>query len=146
MVANVRALWVLTLRGAMMQRILGSHTPPCHRRMVITTISALFCCTAAHPYQVQLVSRIHCAQVSSAYKTPQHRRPQASLNMKISTSKSLRQYIKKNHAIRVTPAGDPPMMLKSGAEALQCSPTLIRSWGIQHGSQMCPYVSVTQKE
>ena len=23
--------------GAMRQRILGSHTPPCHRRMVITT-------------------------------------------------------------------------------------------------------------
>ena len=57
--------------GAMMQRILGSHTPPCHRRMVITTISAVFCCTAAHPYQVQLVSRIHCAQFSSAYKTQQ---------------------------------------------------------------------------
>ena len=27
---------------AMMQRILGSHTPPCHRRMVVTTLSALF--------------------------------------------------------------------------------------------------------
>ena len=24
--------------GAMRQRILGSHTPPCHRRMVITTL------------------------------------------------------------------------------------------------------------
>ena len=39
------------------------------------------------------------------------------------------------------------MMLKSGAEALQCSPTLIWSWGIQQhviGNQMCPYVSVTQ--
>ena len=56
---------------------------------------------------------------------------------------------KENHAFRVTPAGDPPMMLKSGAETLQCSPTLIRSWGIQQqviGNQMCPYVSVTQKE
>ena len=33
---------------AMRQRILGSHTPPCHRRMVITTqFSVLPCCTAA---------------------------------------------------------------------------------------------------
>ena len=27
----------------MRQRILGSHTPPCHRRMVITTLSSMFC-------------------------------------------------------------------------------------------------------
>ena len=34
--------------GAMRQRKLGSHTPPCHRRMVITTIVQCFaCCTAA---------------------------------------------------------------------------------------------------
>ena len=34
--------------GAMRQRILGSHTPPFHRRMVITTqFSVLPCCTAA---------------------------------------------------------------------------------------------------
>ena len=34
--------------GAMRQRILGSHTPPCHRRMVITTqFNVLPCCTAA---------------------------------------------------------------------------------------------------
>ena len=26
---------------AMRQRILGSHTPPCHRRMVITTLSSI---------------------------------------------------------------------------------------------------------
>ena len=31
----------------MRQRILGSHTPPCHRRMVITTqFNVLPCCTA----------------------------------------------------------------------------------------------------
>ena len=34
--------------GAMRQRKLGSHTPPCHRRMVITTIvRCRACCTAA---------------------------------------------------------------------------------------------------
>ena len=34
----------------MRQRILGSHTPPCHRRMVITTqFSVLPCCPAAQP-------------------------------------------------------------------------------------------------
>ena len=27
---------------AMRQRILGSHTPPCHRRMVITTLFSVF--------------------------------------------------------------------------------------------------------
>ena len=32
--------------GAMRQRILGSHTPPCHRRMVITTLSSMFCLAA----------------------------------------------------------------------------------------------------
>ena len=31
---------------AMRQRILGSHTPPCHRRMVITTLSSMFCLAA----------------------------------------------------------------------------------------------------
>ena len=28
--------------GAMRQRKLGSHTPPCHRRMVITTLFSVF--------------------------------------------------------------------------------------------------------
>ena len=28
------------------QRILGSHRPPCHRRMVITTLSSMFCLAA----------------------------------------------------------------------------------------------------
>ena len=28
--------------GAMRQRILGSHMPPCHRRMVITTLFSVF--------------------------------------------------------------------------------------------------------
>ena len=35
-----------TPRRAMRQRILGSHTPPCHRRMVITTLSSMFCLAA----------------------------------------------------------------------------------------------------
>ena len=39
----------------MRQRILGSHTPPCHRRMVITTqFSVLPCCTAAQTSFVPL--------------------------------------------------------------------------------------------
>ena len=49
-------------RGAMKQRILGSHTPPCHGHMVITTqFSVLPCCTAAQtssvPLQVAFVRR-----------------------------------------------------------------------------------------
>ena len=31
-------MWVVSMR----QRILGSHTPPCHRRMVITTLFSVF--------------------------------------------------------------------------------------------------------
>ena len=39
--------------AAMRQRILGSHTPPCHRRMVITTqFNVLHCCTAAQSSSV----------------------------------------------------------------------------------------------
>ena len=30
----------------MRQRILGSHMPMCHRRMVITTLSSMFCLAA----------------------------------------------------------------------------------------------------
>ena len=30
----------------MRQQILGSHVPPCHRRMVITTLSSMFCLAA----------------------------------------------------------------------------------------------------
>ena len=41
----------------MRQRILGSHTPLCHRRMVITTLSSMFspCCTAAQTSSVPTV-------------------------------------------------------------------------------------------
>ena len=51
-VCSMRALCVPCLRGvgivcvAMRQRILGSHTPPCHRHMVITTLSSMFCLAA----------------------------------------------------------------------------------------------------
>ena len=39
----------------MRQRILGSHTPPCHKRMVITTqFNVLPCCTAAQTSSVPL--------------------------------------------------------------------------------------------
>ena len=34
--------------GAMRQRILGSHTPPCHRRMVITTQFNVSECALLH--------------------------------------------------------------------------------------------------
>ena len=33
---------ITIIRGAIRQRILGSHTPPCHRRMVITTLFSVF--------------------------------------------------------------------------------------------------------
>ena len=40
------------LYWAMRQRILGLHTPPCHKRMVITTLSSMFCLVALQPYDV----------------------------------------------------------------------------------------------
>ena len=42
--------------GAMRQRILGSYTPPCHTRMVITTLSSMFCLAALQrrPVRCQL--------------------------------------------------------------------------------------------
>ena len=46
----------------MRQRILGSHTPPCHRRMVITTqFIALPCCSAAQTSSVPLQVVCDCA-------------------------------------------------------------------------------------
>ena len=46
----------------MRQRILGSHTPPCHKRMVITTqFSVLPCCTAAQTSSVPLQVAFVCA-------------------------------------------------------------------------------------
>ena len=49
-------------RLAMRQRILGSHTPPCHRRMVITTqFNVLPCCTAAQTSSVPLQVAFECA-------------------------------------------------------------------------------------
>ena len=46
-----------TFGAAMRQRILGSHTPPCRRRMVITTLSSMSCLAALQrrPYQCQLL-------------------------------------------------------------------------------------------
>ena len=47
---------------AMRQRILGSHTPPCHGRMVITTqFNVLPCCTAALTASVPLQVAFDCA-------------------------------------------------------------------------------------
>ena len=42
----IHPLHRLDVVGAMRQRILGSHTPPCHARMVITTLSSMFCLAA----------------------------------------------------------------------------------------------------
>ena len=48
--------------GAMRQRKLGSHTPPCHRRMVITTLFSVFsCCTAAQTSSVPHQVVVDCA-------------------------------------------------------------------------------------
>ena len=42
--------------------MLRSHTPPCHRRMVITTqFSVLPCCTAAQTISVPLQLTFNCA-------------------------------------------------------------------------------------
>ena len=50
----------------MRQRILGSHTPPCHRRMVITThFNVLPCCTAAQTSPVPLQVAFDCASAIS---------------------------------------------------------------------------------
>ena len=58
LIPNIHCLsgWV-----AMRQRILGSHTPPCHKRMVITTLSSMFCLAALQrrPVQRQLLTRMH---------------------------------------------------------------------------------------
>ena len=47
---------------AMRQRILGLHTPPCYRHMVITTWFSVFpCCTAAQTNSVPLQVAADCA-------------------------------------------------------------------------------------
>ena len=52
----------MMLQLAMRQRILGSHKPPCHRRMVITTqFSVLPYCTTAQTTSVPLQVVFHCA-------------------------------------------------------------------------------------
>ena len=43
----------------MRQRILGLHTPPCHRRMVITTLSSIFCLVALQHRPVRCQLLIH---------------------------------------------------------------------------------------
>ena len=39
---NPPAYWHMNMQWAMRQRILGLHTPPCHRRMVISTLFSVF--------------------------------------------------------------------------------------------------------
>ena len=51
----------------MRQRILGSHTPPCHRRMVITTLSSMFCLAALHTRSVPTVASHPPLQVAIEY-------------------------------------------------------------------------------
>ena len=61
---------------AMRQRILGSHTPPCHRRMVITTqFSVLPCCTTAQTSSVPPQVAFDCALAYiwvSSHPPPSH--------------------------------------------------------------------------
>ena len=42
MLRDVPYICACVCGGAMRQRKLGSHTPPCHRRMVITTLFSVF--------------------------------------------------------------------------------------------------------
>ena len=52
----------------MRQRILGSHTPPCHRCMVITTqFGVLPCCTAAQTSFVPFQMAADCALALAIY-------------------------------------------------------------------------------
>ena len=58
---------------AMRQRKLGSHTPPCHRRMVITTLfSVLLAALQRRPH-------IHAYLLSSSSHGPHSRRPSLAL-------------------------------------------------------------------
>ena len=56
--------WWGEINMAMRQRIRGSHTPPCHTCMVITTqFSVLPCCRAAQTSSVPLQVAADCALV-----------------------------------------------------------------------------------
>ena len=63
----------------MRQRILGSHTPPCHRRMVIRTqCNVLPCCTAAQTISIPLQVAFDCAlaiNTSGSARTHHHTAP-----------------------------------------------------------------------
>ena len=55
----------------MRQRILGSHTPPCHKRMVITTLSSMFCLAALQrkPDQCRMLPCVrHCRWLSKVLR------------------------------------------------------------------------------
>ena len=78
---------------AMRQRILGSHTPPCHRRMVITTqFSVLPCCTAAQtssvPLQVAFDGALALA-ISTSRSTRTHNPPTVPVSLSPSLCGSL---------------------------------------------------------
>ena len=49
----------------MRQRILGSHTPPCHKRMVITTLSLQGGGGGTKPLTVTVLSQMHTERVVS---------------------------------------------------------------------------------
>ena len=60
----------------MRQRILGSYTPPCHRRMVITTqFNVLPCCTAAQTSSVPLQVAFDCALAVCTSGSPRTHHP-----------------------------------------------------------------------
>ena len=71
--------------SAMRQRILGSHTPPSHKRMVITTqFSVLPCCTAAQtssvPLQVAFDGALALA-ISTSGSTHTHHPPTVPVSL-----------------------------------------------------------------
>ena len=76
-------------KRAMRQRILGSHTPPCHRRMVITTLSSMFCLAALQrkPDQCRMLPCIrHSRWLSKVLKLSgsagSHHPPTAPVSLK----------------------------------------------------------------
>ena len=59
---------------------LGSHTPPCHKRMVITTqFNVLPCCTAAQTNSVPLRVAFDCALAVWAFGLARTHNPPTAL-------------------------------------------------------------------
>ena len=69
----------------MRQRILGSHTPPCHRRMVITTLNSMFCLAALQrkPNQCIRPSRWLSKDLRLSGSPRSHHPPTAPVSLKL---------------------------------------------------------------